>query len=99
MTTLLEQGRKFTQYGFPVIPTKNKVSILQSWTYRKRQIATDEELVTWLSNGKADSIAIPINNTEFAIDTDGTCESLFLNKKWLQDFHKNYRKQSIRQRI
>src|SRR5215207_4507261 len=79
MTTLLEYGRKFTQCGFPVIPTKNKIPVAK-WTDRRQRCATDEELVTWFSNGKADGIAIPINNTEFAIDTDGVCESLFSNK-------------------
>ncbi|CAN5303793.1 hypothetical protein BH18THE2_BH18THE2_26080 [soil metagenome] len=79
MTILLEYGRKYTQYGIPVIPTKNKIPV-EKWTDRRNQCATEEELVTWFSNGKADGIAIPINNTEFAIDTDGTCESLFINK-------------------
>jgi hypothetical protein len=79
VTVLLESGRKYTQYGFSVIPTKNKIPV-EKWTERRNQTATEEELVTWFSNGKADGIAIPINNTEIAIDTDGTCESLFLNK-------------------
>jgi hypothetical protein len=79
MTILLEYGRKYTQYGIPVIPTKNKIPV-EKWTERRNQKATEQELVTWFSNGKADGMAIPINNTEFAIDTDGTCESLFLNK-------------------
>ena len=45
-----------------------------------RQLATDEELVRWFSNGNAEGVAITINETEFAIDTDGTGESLFQNK-------------------
>jgi hypothetical protein len=79
MTTLLECAKKFTQYGIPVIPTKNKIPV-EKWTERRNQIATEQELVAWFSNGKANGMAIPINNTEFAIDTDGTCECLFLNK-------------------
>lgn len=54
--------------------------MLDKWTDRRKQPTTEQELITWLSNGIADSIAIIINNTEFAIDTDGTCESLFLSK-------------------
>ena len=80
MLLLLEQARTLTQHGFPVIPVKNKVPVLDKWTDRRKQLATDEELVMWFSNGKADSIAITINNTEFAIDTDGDCERLFLEK-------------------
>jgi hypothetical protein len=77
---LLEQARTLTQHGFPVIPVKNKVPVIENWTDRRKQLATDEELVTWSSNGKADSFAITINNTEFAIDTDGECEGIFLEK-------------------
>jgi hypothetical protein len=62
-----------------VIPTKNKIPV-EKWTERRNQTAAEQELITWFSNGKANGIAIPINDTEFAIDTDGTCESLFLNK-------------------
>ena len=76
---LIIEARKLTNCGFPVIPTKNKIPI-EKWTDRRNQRATEQELVRWFSNGKSDGIAIPINNTEFAIDTDGTCELLFLNK-------------------
>ena len=76
---LIIEARKLTNCGFPVIPTKNKIPV-EKWTDRRNQRATEQELVRWFSNGKADGIAIPINNTEFAIDTDGTCELLFLNK-------------------
>jgi hypothetical protein len=79
MTILLEQGRKYTQHGVPVIPTKNKIPVIK-WTDRRKQLATDQELAVWLSDGKADGIAILINETMFAIDTDGTCESVFRNK-------------------
>jgi hypothetical protein len=79
MDTLLAEAQKLTQYGIPVLPTKNKIPI-EKWTDRRTQTATEQELAIWFSNGKADGIAIPINNTEFAIDTDGTCESLFQNK-------------------
>ena len=77
---MLEQAKILTQYGFPVIPIKNKRPVLDKWTDRRKQLATEQELLTWFSNGKADSVAITINNTEFAIDTDGECEGIFLEK-------------------
>ena len=80
MVSLLEHSRILTQHGFPVIPIKNKTPLLEKWTDRRKRIATDEELVSWFSNGKADSVAITIDETEFAIETDGTGQSLFQNK-------------------
>jgi hypothetical protein len=97
MATPLESAKKLTRYNIPVIPTKNKIPV-NKWTERRNQVATEQELVTWFSNGKANGIAIPINNTEFAIDTDGTCESLFLNKV-VRSFRRRYRRQSIGQPI
>jgi hypothetical protein len=76
---MLEEAKKFTHRGIPVIPTRNKIPI-QKWTNRRNQCATEKELLKSYSNDKADGIAIPINNTEFALDTDGIGESLFLNK-------------------
>jgi hypothetical protein len=78
---LLEQAKILTQYGFCVIPVKEKRPILESWTIRRKQQATEQELFTWFSNGKADNAAITIDNTEFGIDTDGPkYESIFLNE-------------------
>ena len=79
MDTLLTYAKKFTGYGFSIVPTKNKIPV-EKWAERRNQIATEQELVTWFSNSKADGKAILINDTEFAIDTDGEWESLFLNK-------------------
>lgn len=80
MVSLLEHSRTLTQCGFHVIPVKNKKPVLEKWTDRRNQLATDEELVRWFSNGKADGVAITIDLTEFAIETDGTGEPLFQNK-------------------
>ena len=80
MTLLLEQARILTRHGFSVIPIKNKIPVIKSWTDKRKQLSTEQEHITWFSNGKADSIAIAINNTEFAIDTDGECEQIFLEK-------------------
>lgn len=80
MISLLEKARKLTQHRFSVIPIKNKIPVIKSWTDRRRQLATEQEHIVWFSNGKADSIAIAINNTEFAIDTDGEAEQIFLDK-------------------
>jgi hypothetical protein len=78
--SLLEHARILTQHGFHVIPTKNKRPVLEKWEDRRKLLATEEEHVSWFSNGKADGVAITINETEFAIDTDGTGESLLQNK-------------------
>ena len=77
---ILERARLFTRDRFPIIPTKSKIPVLDKWVDRRKQVATDQELVSWFSNGEADSIAIIINNTEFAVDTDGDCEQVFLQK-------------------
>ena len=54
---LIIEARKLTNYGFPVIPTKNKIPV-EKWTDRRNQRATEQEVVRWFSNGKADGIAI-----------------------------------------
>jgi hypothetical protein len=54
--------------------------VLEKWIDRRKHLTTDEELVSWFSNSKADGVAITIDDTEFAIETDGTGESLLQNK-------------------
>lgn len=54
MVSLLEHARRLRQHEFSVIPIKNKRPVLEKWTDRRHQLATDEELVSWFSNGKAD---------------------------------------------
>jgi hypothetical protein len=77
---LVEQAKILTEHGFPVIPIRNKIPIIEKWAERRTRLATDQELAAWFSNGKANSVAIAINKTEFAIDTDGEGERIFLEK-------------------
>jgi hypothetical protein len=84
MKSLFEYAQSLTAKEIPIIPTKNKKPILDTWADRRNKVATAEEMKDWYSNGIgksiADGIAIPINNTEFAIDTDGRGETVFLTK-------------------
>ena len=80
MVSLLEHARRLTQHAFSVIPIKNKRPVLEKWIDRRNQLATDEELVMWFSNGKAEGVTITIDETQFAIDTDGTGESLLQDR-------------------
>ena len=79
MTSLYELATKLTDKRIPVIPVKNKKAIIP-WTERRHRLATDEELKEWFANGKGCCAGIPINNSEFAIDTDGNGETVFRNR-------------------
>src|SRR5215204_4065350 len=82
---LVSAARKLTDHGFPIIPLKDKIPVIE-YEHRRNQLATTGETDSWFSNGDgripmATGIAIAINNTEFGIDIDGEkCESAFLNK-------------------
>jgi hypothetical protein len=83
--TLINEARKLTDHGFPIVPLKDKIAIIK-YKHRRKDLATAREIDLWFSNGngktpRANGIAIAINDTEFGIDTDGEkCESIFLNK-------------------
>ena len=83
--TLIAEAKKLTDHGFPIIPLKDKIPLIE-YKHRRKDRATTREIDLWFSNGdgrtpNANGIAIAINDTEFGIDTDGEkCECIFLDK-------------------
>jgi hypothetical protein len=76
---LLLEANNLTKHGFLTIPLYNKVPTIE-YSERRQYLASEQERNEWFGSGsKANGLAIAINGTEFAIDTDGECESLFLN--------------------
>src|ERR687898_728362 len=76
---LRSQADNFTNYKFLTIPLYNGKPT-EKYDKRRTILASVQERDRWFSNGNGhvNGIAIAINNTEFAIDTDGRCEDLFV---------------------
>src|SRR5215204_229975 len=76
---LLQEANNLTKHGFLTIPLYNKVPTIE-YSDRREYLASEQERNEWFGPSRnVNGIAIAINGTEFAIDTDGKCESLFLD--------------------
>src|SRR5215211_2778026 len=76
----LKEAEHLTKHKFLAIPLNNGVPTVK-YDKRREILASEQELSEWYLDKKVNGIAIAINKTEFAIDTDGEeCENIFVEK-------------------
>jgi|SRR5215207_1503829 len=80
----LKEAEHLTKHKFLTIPLNNGTPTIK-YSHRREQLASITELKEWFpdnnNNKKVNGIAISINKTEFAIDTDGEeCETIFIEQ-------------------
>jgi hypothetical protein len=78
---LLSEAQEYTQFGYVVVPTKDKQPIIR-WTERRGIRATAEELQRWFStnNSGIEGIGIILDASLVVIETDGIGEAIFIKK-------------------
>jgi hypothetical protein len=91
-TDLLAEAEKYTELGYCIIPTKDKIPAIK-WTERRGIKATDEELKEWFGtkNPKFKTFGIVLDISIVAIETDGIGENIF-NEKILPKLSQECRK-------